>query len=108
MPLEKMYLEALAGRFSGGLRLVDYESQTEQARALINGWVDAQTEHRIPELLVPGVLTRATRLTLVNAIYLKAPWETPFPVDATTALATADRLGEEHERVAAGRDRAGK
>jgi serpin B len=85
MPLEKTYLEALAGRFSGGLRLVDYESQTEQARALINGWVDAQTEHRIPELLVPGVLTRATRLTLVNAIYLKAPWETPFPVDATTA-----------------------
>ena len=85
MPLEKTYLEALAGRFGGGLRLVDYESQTEQARALINGWVDAQTEHRIPELLVPGVLTRATRLTLVNAIYLKAPWETPFPVDATTA-----------------------
>ena len=32
MPLEKTYLEALAGRFGGGLRLVDYESQTEQAR----------------------------------------------------------------------------
>ena len=84
MPLEKPYLEALAERFGGGLRLVDYETQTEQARGLINGWVDAQTEQRIPELLVPGVLTRATRLTLVNAIYLKAPWETPFPVDATT------------------------
>jgi len=85
MPLEKPYLEALAERFGGGLRLVDYEANAEQARVLINGWVDAQTEHRIPELLVPGVLTLATRLTLVNAIYLKAAWETPFPVDATTA-----------------------
>ncbi len=84
MPLEKPYLEALAERFGVGLRLVDYETQTEQARALINGWVDTQTEHRIPELLVQGVLTRATRLALVNAIFLKAPWETPFSVDATT------------------------
>ncbi len=85
MPLGKSYLEALAERFGGGLRLVDYERQTERARGLINGWVDAQTEHRIPELLDPGVLTPATRLTLVDAIYLKAAWETPFPVDATTA-----------------------
>ena len=84
MPLEKPYLEALAERFGGGLRLVDYETQTEQARAMINSWVDAQTEHRIPELLVPSVLTRATRLALVNAVYLKAPWQTPFSVDATT------------------------
>ena len=57
MPLENAYLEALAARYGGGLRLVDYAAQTEKARALINGWVDAQTEHRIPELLVPGVLT---------------------------------------------------
>jgi len=85
MPLEKAYLEALAARYGGGLRLVDYVAQTEKARALINGWVDAQTEHRIPELLVPGVLTPETRLALVNAIYLKAPWQTPFSADATKA-----------------------
>jgi serpin B len=29
------------------------------------------------------VLTRATRLALVNAVYLKAPWQTPFAVDST-------------------------
>ena len=83
MPLEKAYLEALASRYGVGLRLVDYETATEAARKLINGWVDDQTEHRIPELLVPGVLTTETRLTLVNAIYLKAPWLTPFPADST-------------------------
>jgi serpin B len=83
MPLEKAYLEALASRYGAGLRLVDYETATEAARKLINGWVDDQTEHRIPELLMPGVLTTETRLTLVNAIYLKAPWLTPFPADST-------------------------
>ncbi len=83
MPLEKAYLEALASRFGAGLRLVDYVAATEQARKLINGWVDGQTEHRIPELLVPGVLTPDTRLALVNAIYLKAPWLTPFPAEST-------------------------
>lgn len=83
MALEPAYLEALASRYGAGLRLVDYVTATEEARKLINGWVDGQTEHRIPELLVRGILTTDTRLTLVNAIYLKAPWLTPFPTEAT-------------------------
>ncbi len=84
MPLEPAYLEALASRFGAGLRLVDYVTETEAARQLINGWVDGQTERRIPELLAQGVLNRDTRLTLVNAIYLKAPWLRPFPAESTT------------------------
>jgi serpin B len=83
MPLEDAYLETLAARFGAGLRLVDYVSATEEARQVINAWVDERTEQRIPELLVEGVLTPATRLTLVNAIYLKAPWQTPFFEGAT-------------------------
>ena len=83
MPLQPAFLEALAARFGGGVRLVDYRANAEQARLLINGWVDAQTEQRIPQLLAPGVLTSATRLALVNAIYLKAPWQAPFSADAT-------------------------
>jgi serpin B len=85
MPLETAYLEALAARFDAGLRLVDYVGDTETARRTINTWVGERTEQRIPELLVPGVLTGDTRLTLVNAIYLKAPWRTPFAAEATGA-----------------------
>jgi len=55
----------------------------EGARRLINGWVDEQTEQRIPELLAPGILDALTRLVLVNAIYLKAPWEVAFPEAST-------------------------
>ena len=84
MPLEATYLETLAARYGAGVRLADYQTTTEEARQTINAWVDEQTEQRIPELLVEGVLTPATRLTLVNAIYLKAPWQTPFMEGATT------------------------
>jgi len=83
MPIEQAYLEALASRYGAGLRLVDYKRETEAARKVINAWVDDQTEQRIPELLVPGVLTPESRLTLVNAIYLKAPWQTAFSLEAT-------------------------
>jgi serpin B len=83
MALQQAYLDALAERFGSGVRLVDYANAAEQARTLINGWVDDQTEHRIPELLAPGVLDSATRLTLVNAIYLKAAWQLPFQPEAT-------------------------
>ena len=39
---------------------------------------------RIPELLAKGVISPDTLLTLVDAIYLKAAWETPFPEKATS------------------------
>jgi serpin B len=83
MTLVPAYLEGLASRFGAGLRLVDYVADPEAARRTINAWVADQTEQRIPELLVPGVITSDVRLTLVNAIYLKAPWLTPFSPEAT-------------------------
>ena len=80
---EEAYLEALATRFGAGLRLVDYIGATEEARQAINRWVSDETEERIPELLAPDILSAMTRMTLVNAIYLKAPWLHPFDEDAT-------------------------
>ena len=81
--LEAPYLQALGERFGAGLRLVDYIKATEAARKAINDWVNAQTEQRIPELLGQGTLDDLTRLVLVNAIYLKAAWQTPFEEGAT-------------------------
>jgi serpin B len=77
-PWEEAYLDALASSFGAGLRLVDYKTEFERARLSINAWVDEQTERRIPELLAQGTVDKLTRLVLVNAIYLKAAWLTPF------------------------------
>jgi len=83
MTLEPAYLEALAARFGAGVRLVDYKTDTEGVRQAINAWVSDQTEARIRELLAKGDLDAMTRLVLVNAIYLKAAWLTPFAVEGT-------------------------
>ena len=80
---EQSYLDALAERFGAGIRLVDYRTNTEGARLQINDWVSEQTAARIPELLASGTLDELTRLVLVNAIYVNAPWEREFDAAVT-------------------------
>ena len=81
------YLDTVARGFGAGLRIVDYAADSEAARGLINGWVADQTEQRIKELLQKPDVLPYTRLILVNAIYLKAAWLTPFAKEATMPAA---------------------
>lgn len=80
---QRGFLDLLAREYGAGLRTVDYQQAPEQARELINGWVADRTHDRIPELVPAGVLDDLTRLVLVNALYLKAPWEDPFEKSLT-------------------------
>jgi serpin B len=84
--IEQAYLERIAATFGAGVRLVDYRTDYEAARKLINAWVSGQTKKRIPELIPKGMLDELTRLVLVNAIYLKANWAQPFSEGATKPL----------------------
>lgn len=83
---ERDFLDLLAREYGAGLRTVDYRRAHEQARVLINDWVAGRTQDRIPELIPDGVLDPLTRLVLVNALYLKAPWEYPFEKSSTRPL----------------------
>jgi serine protease inhibitor len=82
-PFELGFLDLLAAEYGAGLRLVDYRDNPEAARALINAWVEDATRGRISELLPPGSIGEITRLTLVNAVYLKASWLVKFSKHAT-------------------------
>jgi serpin B len=75
---QQRFLDTLAGQYGAGMHVVDYVGETEAARLQINAWTSRRTEARIPEIIPARVLDQLTRLVLVNAIYLKAPWETPF------------------------------
>jgi serpin B len=90
LQLEQPYLDTLASRFGAGLRLVDFKGDPNGTCSLINGWVSDQTEARIPKLL--DSLDPQTRLVLVNAIYLKAPWRKAFD-EANTKPAPFTRVG---------------
>ena len=80
---EQGFLDALARDFAAGMQMVDYRTAPERARSLINGWTAGRTHHRIEEIVPAEALDALTRLVLVNALYLKAPWETPFEKSAT-------------------------
>jgi serpin B len=80
---QQQFLDTLAREYGAGMHVVDYVGETEAARGQINAWTSRETEDRIPEIIPAGVLDRLTRLVLVNAIYLKAPWETPFEATLT-------------------------
>lgn len=77
------FLDLLATEYGAGMRTVDYAMRPEEARSAINGWVADETKDRIRQLIEPGVLTSDSRLTLVNAIYMKAPWIYRFDESAT-------------------------
>jgi serpin B len=72
------FLEALKREYGAGMREVDFRADAEAARRAINAWTADRTADKIRELLASGTLSDMTRLVLVNAIYLKAPWESPF------------------------------
>lgn len=77
------FLDFLAQNYGAGMRLLDFRSDPEICRQIINDWVAQQTEEKIKDLIPKGVITSATRLVLTNAIYFNAPWMYQFQESAT-------------------------
>lgn len=72
------FLDRVQAHYGAPLEKMDYKAAPEKARTEINRWVEEQTKNKIRELIPAGVINRDTRLTLVNALYLRAPWSTEF------------------------------
>ena len=79
------FLEVTNKYYGAGLKEVDYidEANREQARQMINKWVEAKTNDKIKDLIKSGDLSELTRLVLTNAIYFKGKWELQFRPEAT-------------------------
>lgn len=52
----------------------------------LNGWIAEATRRRLPGALQPSDLSPEDVVVLVDAFYLKAPWETPFAKEDTRPL----------------------
>jgi serpin B len=85
LPLNRDFLADLDRHYGAALHPVDFERNDQTARLLINSWVEGKTGNRIKELLHPEDVSAGTKSVLVNAIYLKAQWATPFKIGATRA-----------------------
>jgi serpin B len=82
-PFLQSFLDTIALNYGGGIRLADFINGYEAVRKEINNWVSDQTEEKIKDLIPEGVLSPDTRMALVNAIYFKADWLSPFNADST-------------------------
>jgi serpin B len=86
MNLQQAYLDALSSWFGAGVGLVDYKTDPETARQIINSWASKWTGGRVPQVLQPGDITAQTRIALANAIYIKSAWHSPFNPTFTKSL----------------------
>ena len=77
------YLALCKTYYYSSVTPLDYAGHAEESRMTINGWVERMTNRKIVELLKPGVLDSSTRIILVNAIYFKGKWASPFNAKST-------------------------
>ena len=93
--IEAPYRETVGKHYgTGAFRAADFKGNADGEREKINSWVEGKTKDRIKDLIGKGVLTEYTRMVLVNAIYFKGEWASPFKeantkdADFTTADGT--------------------
>jgi serpin B len=80
---EQPFLDVTSKDYQAPVESLDFRAHAAAARLHINDWVAHQTHGKIKDLLPPPSVTEITRLVLVNAIYMKAAWATPFEPSAT-------------------------
>ncbi|XP_032038407.1 ovalbumin-related protein Y-like [Aythya fuligula] len=85
-PVLPEYLNCAKKFYKAGLEEVDFKTATEEARQLINSWVDKETNGRIQDFLVPSSVDLNTALVLVNAIYFKGTWKRAFKEEDTQEM----------------------
>jgi len=82
-PFSAGFLDHLSRYYGAGVNMLDFISQSEESRIIINDWVAEQTNQKILDLLPGGTITYDTRLVLTNAVYFLADWKYGFDPELT-------------------------
>ncbi|NWF64421.1 MAG: serpin family protein [Chloroflexi bacterium] len=77
------FLDTLSIHYGAGIHLLDFANHPDPSRKTINEWVSRETEDKINNLLPENSITTNTKMVLVNAIYFKADWLSPFDANDT-------------------------
>ena len=91
------FLKLVKDDYDALLELLDFAKNPPGTTKHINAWVEDQTRHRIRDLIPAGALNDITRLVLVNAIYLKAPWADEFSESRHQATNLLPRREQSHQ-----------
>ncbi|XP_017684209.1 PREDICTED: ovalbumin-related protein Y-like [Lepidothrix coronata] len=82
-PVLQEYIKCAKKFYKAELEEVNFKTAAEEARQLINSWVEKETNGRIQDLIVPDSVGLDTALVFVNAIYFKGIWKTAFREEDT-------------------------
>lgn len=77
------FLDTLSVNYGAGIQLMDFINSPNPSRKIINQWVSDETKDKINNLLPENSITSDTKMVLVNAIYFKADWLSPFDANDT-------------------------
>jgi serpin B len=77
------YIKLTEKYYGAAIKDLDFASNAEDSRGIINKWVEEQTRQKIKDLMPPGSIDRDTRLVLTNAVYFLGNWVRQFDPKAT-------------------------
>ncbi|GAB2523275.1 serpin family protein [Nocardiopsis aegyptia] len=83
LPLRAAFADRVRSRTGAEVEGAAFRDDPEGVRERVNGKVSDVTRGLIPRLLPFGSVDPATRLLLVNALWVKMVWSEPFEVAAT-------------------------
>lgn len=69
VPWRLEFLDVQRDRFGSGFHDADFATDPDGERQRINQWAGEKTRNRIKELIPGGLVTKAHRMVLANAIY---------------------------------------
>uniref|UniRef100_A0A8C0U838 Ovalbumin-related protein Y-like n=1 Tax=Cyanistes caeruleus TaxID=156563 RepID=A0A8C0U838_CYACU len=82
-PILQEYIKCAQKFYKAELEEVDFKTAAEEARQIINSWVEKETNGRIQDLIVSDSIDLNTALVFVNVIYFKGIWKTAFKKEDT-------------------------
>jgi len=72
------YQELLKKNYLTEVERVNFQTDCAKITADVNSWVAEKTNHMIKELIGPTTLDPLTVMVLLNAVYFKGTWFSPF------------------------------
>lgn len=89
-PVRATYLRALSTDYLAEVKHVDFASNPSGSAEAINEWVRNKTYDLIDRVLDPASIDTLTRVVLVNALYFRGNWTTPFETVTRGAFHSPD------------------
>ena len=75
---EEEYIKTVKDYYAGKLENLDFKTEAEESRKIINKWIEQQTNNKITDMIPSGAIDSLTRLVITNAIYFKGDWLIEF------------------------------